>query len=423
MQEDEKYGAIDRCPRTPNYQSFYVFFKAGMLLGNHHRCSRRKTKSGSVRCVVLLLRPLARVRFSVTCFIVGWLLTLTSACDQWPTFRAAEAPGFLTASGRIEGRITTVTPKSFGRVVELRVDEGQSVAAGDILVLLDDETQRQRVQAAADNLRASQQRLRAADTQLALLRSQVALQIKQATAAVREAQAKLERARANAAQAAKDAQRSAQLAEERVVPLQKAEHARLQAIVEEKAQREVEEGKRRADMQLALAQLGEQQIQAQSAERDALAQQVRQAEAVLAEQHSYVHYFTVRSPLQGTVLTRTVELGEWVTVGAPLFTLVDLAQLYMKVYIPEPQVGLVALGQEARVYVDAYPEQAFPARVTRVAQQAEFTPKNVETKEERVKLVFAVEVSLQENPGGVLKPGMPGDAVIRWKPEAPWRRP
>lgn len=127
--------------------------------------------------------------------------------------------------------------------------------------------------------------------------------------------------------------------------------------------------------------------------------------------------------MHGRVLTRTIELGEWVNVGTPLFTLVDLNQLYLKVYIPEPQIGLVALEQEARVYVDAYLEQAFPARVTKVAQQAEFTPKNVETREERVKLVFAVEVSLQENPGGVLKPSMPGDAVIRWKPETPWRQP
>lgn len=394
-----------------------------MILGNHTRYSRRKTKSGPVRCVALLLRPSATVRFSVTSFIVGLLLTLTSACEWWPAFQAAEAPGLLIASGRIEGRITTVTPKSFGRVVELRVDEGQSVAAGDILVILDDETQRQRVQAAADNLRALQQRLRAADTQLTLFRNQVTLQIEYATAAVREAQAKLERARASTVQAARDAQRYTQLAEEEVVPLQTAERTRLQAVVEEKAQREAEEGKVKADAQLTLAQLGRQQIQVQSAEREALAQQVEQAESVLAEQQSYVQHFTVRSPLPGAVLTRTVELGEWVNVGTPLFTIVDLDQLYLKVYIPEPQIGLVALEQDARVYVDAYPEQAFPARVTKVAQQAEFTPKNVETKEERVKLVFAVEVSLRENSGGVLKPGMPGDAVIRWKPETPWRRP
>ena len=109
--------------------------------------------------------------------------------------------------------------------------------------------------------------------------------------------------------------------------------------------------------------------------------------------------------------------------GTPLFSLVDLDRLYVKIYVPEPSIGKVALGQEAQVYVDAYPDRAFAARVSKVSQEAEFTPKNVETREERVKLVFAVEVALAENPGGVLKPGMPADTVIRWQPDAPWAAP
>jgi HlyD family secretion protein len=167
--------------------------------------------------------------------------------------------------------------------------------------------------------------------------------------------------------------------------------------------------------------VGLQQIEIVRAERDALARQRAQAEAQLAEQRSHVADFAVRSPIDGRVLTRTVERGERVEAGTPLFTLIDLDRLYVKIYVPEPSIGKVALGQEARVSVDAYPGRAFPARVSRVSQEAEFTPKNVETREERVKLVFAVEVALGENPGGVLKPGMPADAVIRWQPDAPWR--
>jgi HlyD family secretion protein len=118
-----------------------------------------------------------------------------------------------------------------------------------------------------------------------------------------------------------------------------------------------------------------------------------------------------------------VELGERVEIGTPLFTLVDLDSLYVKVYVPEPSIGKVTLGQEARVHVDTYPGRAFPARVTRISQEAEFTPKNVETREERVKLVFAVEIALAENPGGILKPGMPADVALRWQPGAPWGMP
>ena len=132
---------------------------------------------------------------------------------------------------------------------------------------------------------------------------------------------------------------------------------------------------------------------------------------------------SIRSPLQGTVLTRNVELGEHVNPGTPLFTLVDLNKLYLKVYVPEPDVGKVRLGALARVYVNAYPERHFNAQVSKVANRAEFTPKSVETREERVKLVFAVELSIADNPGEVLKPGMPADAVIRWQEETPWTRP
>lgn len=102
--------------------------------------------------------------------------------------------------------------------------------------------------------------------------------------------------------------------------------------------------------------------------------------------------------------------------------MVDLNKLYLKVYINEPDIGKIRLGQEARIYVDAFPDRAFPAHVSRVAQRAEFTPKYVETREERVKLVFAVEL-LAENPEGYLKPGMPGDGVIRVQEEVAWQRP
>ena len=130
----------------------------------------------------------------------------------------------------------------------------------------------------------------------------------------------------------------------------------------------------------------------------------------------------ITSPLDGTVLTRAVEPGELVQPGTPLYSILNLDKLYMKVYVPEPDVGKLKLGQNARVYVDAYPEQPFDATVTKIAQEAEFTPKNVQTREERVKQVFGVELSI-DNPDGKLKPGMPGDAVLRFNENAPWYNP
>jgi HlyD family secretion protein len=329
--------------------------------------------------------------------------------------------GLVLASGRIEGRITTLTPKTSAWVVTLHADEGQAVRRGQLLATLDDQAQRERVRAVEEQVRALDQRLVAANSQLGMTERQVTLQIEQTTAAQREAEARLRRARSSLAQAERDAQRAAVLVAKELVAPQEGEHARLTADMAAQSVKEAEEALESSGKQVALARLGLEQIAILRAERDALGRQRGQAQAQLAEQQSHVADFSVKSPIDGRVLTRTVERGERVEPGTPLFTLVDLDRLYVKIYVPEPHIGKVALGQEARVYVDAYPGRAFPARVSRVSQEAEFTPKNVETREERVKLVFAVEVALAENPGGVLKPGMPADATVRWRPDAPWR--
>ncbi len=117
------------------------------------------------------------------------------------------------------------------------------------------------------------------------------------------------------------------------------------------------------------------------------------------------------SPVDGRVTLRSVELGELVTPGQPMLRLAELRSVWLRVYVPEPEVGRLKLGQPAEVSVDSYPNRRFAGRVVEIAQEPEFTPRNVQTKGERVKLVFGVKVEV-DNPGQELKPGMPGDAVI-----------
>jgi HlyD family secretion protein len=368
--------------------------------------------------------PPPRRRWSLRVAILALAVLLLAGVIVGPSLRswlAAPPPaGLLFASGRIEGRITTLTPKTSAWVAALHADEGQAVKAGQVLATLDDQAQRERLRAVEEQVSALAERLRAADTQLSMTERQVALQIEQAAAAKREAETRAQRARTQALQEQRDAERAALLVSRGLIAQQVAEHARLAAEVADHAAAEAAAALEKADKQLALSRLGAQQLEAMRAEREALLRQRMQAQAQLSEQRSHVADFAVRSPIDGRVLTRTVERGERVGDGTPLFTLVDPDRLYVKIYVPEPSIGKVALGQEARVWVDAYPGRPFPARVSRVAQEAEFTPKNVETREERVKLVFAVEVALVENPDGVLKPGMPADAAIRWQPDALW---
>ena len=121
---------------------------------------------------------------------------------------------------------------------------------------------------------------------------------------------------------------------------------------------------------------------------------------------------TLVAPIDGVVTSRSIYPGETASPGVSLMSIADLSTLKLVVYIPETQYGWVRLNAPVEVTVDAYPGRAFPGTVLYIAREAEFTPRNVQTEEERVNLVFAVEIRI-ENPGGELKPGMPADVAIQ----------
>ena len=353
---------------------------------------------------------MSRKTFAIT--LAAAVIAAIIAAVAWRLLTAQSPDNRIAASGRIEGRITQVTPKVSGTVAELPVDEGMSVTVGARLARLDEPTLRERRHAVQEQQSTLEHRLASERTAYAVAQRELPLRIAQARAALDEAQARLAAAQADRAQAGADARRLTTLAEQKLAAEQQAETARSRADVAGKTALATTAAVQAASRNLDLARLGDQRLAAQAQALAALDSQVQQAKAQLAELDNQISYLDIPSPLAGVVLTRSVELGEQVAPGSPLFSLVDLNRLYLKVYVPEPLIGRVALGQRAEVRVDAFPDKAFAATVTKVATAAEFTPKNVETKEERVKLVFAVELSLTENPGGVLKPGMPADGVI-----------
>ena len=120
---------------------------------------------------------------------------------------------------------------------------------------------------------------------------------------------------------------------------------------------------------------------------------------------------SLEAPLSGLVLERSAHVGEVAVPGVPLLTIADLGNVTLTIYVPEDQVGKVQLRQPVSVTVDAYPDRVFKGTVAFISSQAEFTPNNVQTQEERVSMVFAVKVELS-NPDHALKPGMPADAVV-----------
>ena len=170
-----------------------------------------------------------------------------------------------------------------------------------------------------------------------------------------------------------------------------------------------------AQLRAAEARLEELLAGTRPEQIERLRAQVRQAKATLALARTQLENTTVESPINGTVLTRAVEPGELATIGSTLVALADLSEIELQVYVEEPVYGRIRLGQPAAVTVDSYPNQVFRGRVTEIAKEAEFTPKEIQTKEQRAKLVFGVKITVP-NPEGKLKPGMPADAVLRLQP-------
>ena len=189
---------------------------------------------------------------------------------------------------------------------------------------------------------------------------------------------------------------------------QKANPLDLQAQVNAaKAQYEIAS----AAIELAQAQVEGLKIGAipeQIATADA---QVEVARSALVALKVHLDKLALRAPISGLVLERPVHVGEVAMPGAPLLTVADLGNVSLTIYVPEDQLGKVGLGQPVSVTVDAYPDRVFAGTVTFVSGQAEFTPKNVQTMEERVSMVFAVKVKLP-NPDHALRPGMPADAIL-----------
>ena len=306
---------------------------------------------------------------------------------QW--FRKPTVENVLRLSGNIEAHESLVSFKVTGRIVALPVEEGMTLKAGDLLARLDSDDYRQQV--AED-----ESTLRVRDRQLALgLAGSRTQDIEAAKLAVLDAQADLE-------QKKKDYARYQALYEKDEIPAQTRDSAatsvtRAQATCDRAQQiyNELVEGTRKEEL---------------AVERS----NVQQADQNLKMSRIRLAYTVLRAPFNGVVLVRQAELGEVVSAGTPIVTLADLDHLWVRVYVPETDLGKVHWGQVVEVRTDTFPDRIYHGRISFISSEAEFTPKTVQTEKERVTLVYRVKVDV-ENPNRELKPGMPADASIKVK--------
>jgi membrane fusion protein YbhG len=334
----------------------------------------------------------------------------------WSTVFLTPPAQIVKASGRIEGREVTLAAKMIqGRITQLFADEGQTVAKGQVLAELDAAQIEAQVAAASAAVATLDAQLRQASLDVAYTAKNSDASIAAAGAALSSARSHVVRANAVVAHSAANFERATALFNERVLSKQELDGFELTLLTSRADLAATEKDVARAEADLALAHASADTIGLKRQQLRVLEESRRTAAARLDEARANLAERFITAPDNGTIVARPVEVGDVVNPGSPIFQIVDMTKLYLKVYIPEPDIPKLRLGGPAQISVDAFPGRTFEARVSKIYKEAEFTPKNVETADERLKLVFGVEVRFV-NPDSVLKPGMPAECVIHWKP-------
>lgn len=308
----------------------------------------------------------------------SWLWTLAAllalAGVSYAVFVATRPPplpqGLIYGNGHIEGTEIRVAAEVAGKVVEQQMTEGVRVTAGATLAVIEAQTNRDRLQMAGSAIAAREETRAGLDAQISTWKHHFKM-----------AERQVERLKSLA--------RSSLVGEQN---LDEAENALQEA---------------------------RGQVTTLRRRRDALEAELVGLRAQMSLAQTALEKTRIVAPADGTVLIRAVEAGEFVQPGQPVAVMADLGRLELRVYVPERDLGKVKLDAPARVRVDAYPDAYLPARVARVDQFAQFTPRDIHVPEERTRMVYGVTLTL-DNPDGLLKPGMPADAWIRWDPAADW---
>ena len=286
-----------------------------------------------------------------------------------------EPYGIAKAEGRIEGNQVDVSPKYPGHLVEISVEEGTNVAIGQAIAKVSSPEFEAQLRAAQSDLQSAQGALAAAEADIASRK-----------AALDFAKSDFERGQ----QLIKSGFITKQLFEER-----QRNYKSAQAAVETMAAR-----------------------------RDQAQSSIKAAEAKVERIESMIHDLTLVSPRNGQVQFQLARQGETVAAGEPIVTILDLTDLHMIIFLPAADAGKLGIGDEARVILDAVPDYVIPAEVSFVASESQFTPKTVETKEERAKLMFRVELRIDRQVlktyYGRVQGGLTGSGFVRTRPDAKW---
>ncbi|MDF3826678.1 MULTISPECIES: HlyD family secretion protein [unclassified Pseudocitrobacter] len=342
------------------------------------------------------------IKRHLTWWIIG--IVVVVAAVAWWMLRPAGVPeGFAASNGRIEATEVDIATKIAGRIDTILVSEGQFVRQGEVLAKMDTRVLNEQRQEAIAQIKEAESAVAAARALLEQRQSEM-----------RAAQAVVKQRDAELASVSKRHTRSQTLSTRGAVSAQQLDDDRAAA---ESA---------RAALESARAQVSASNAAIEAARTNIIQAQTRVEAAQATERRiqADIDDSELKAPRDGRVQYRVAEPGEVLAAGGRVLNMVDLSDVYMTFFLPTEQAGLLKIGGEARLVLDAAPDLRVPATISFVASVAQFTPKTVETRDERLKLMFRVKAripqELLQQHLEYVKTGLPGMAWVRLDEQQPW---
>jgi HlyD family secretion protein len=331
----------------------------------------------------------------------------------------------ISATGKIDGDLIMLNTKYPGRIQTIAIKDGQKIKENELVAVLTSKEYEKKLDALDAGIRAANDELKAMQNKLQITQSVVTLNIKKAQKAVEIAQdekaqvlSAVKAQKAVLKQTQKDYQRTVTLYKKKLIAEQKVEYAHLKLTTDQEKLHSVKEQLNAANKAIEVAKDNHQLSLAQKKRIPALKNNIQAAKnKILAlkankeELQVVIDELTIKSPINGYIIEKIANKGEVLGAGTVIATLVNPKNLYLQVFIDTINNGKIKIGDNAVIFLDAYPNKAIKAKVINIAAHAEFTPKNVAVKSDRIQRVFAVRLHpLHVNP--FLKLGIPAIGVI-----------
>jgi HlyD family secretion protein len=347
--------------------------------------------------------------------IVGIILIILVAIGGVLIYKALNAkkmpPGLVAGVGNFDGDLININTKYPGRVVKINIDDGSDIKKGEIIAVLDSDEYENKLKAVESQIRAKGNELNFTTAKINNSIKEAELAYKAKKDELKALNAQIESLKAVIVQDKKDEKRIAKLVKRKVNKIHDLELAKLKTVTDTKKldalkakkealKKEVNIAKKNLDTALA----AKENIKALKNVILALKSQRNEIQAVIDK-------LTIKSPIDGYIVDKIANIGEVLGAGMSVATAIDPRNLYLKMYVDEVNNGKIKIGDRAVIFLDAYPNKPIPAQVIKIATKAEFTPKEVEVREDRIERVYEVDIKpIKPNP--LIKFGLPGIGVI-----------